>query len=94
VIRRRIILVSRALVAALGASALLAACASQPDPASYGAPGFFMALAHGFLAPFALIGGIFMDVRVYAFPNSGWWYDLGFLLGLGVWGGGATAAAQ
>jgi hypothetical protein len=48
-----------------------------------------------FLAPFALIGGLLLEVRIYAFPNSGWWYDLGFMLGLCAWpGGGATAASR
>ncbi|MFT8246627.1 hypothetical protein [Roseomonas sp. BN140053] len=57
-------------------------------------PGFFSALLHGLIAPFALVGGIFTEARVYAFPNSGWWYDFGFLLGLLPWGGiGASIAA-
>lgn len=49
-----------------------------------------MALAHGFIAPFSLVGSIFSDFRIYAFPNAGFLYDLGFLLGLSVWGGGTT----
>jgi hypothetical protein len=24
----------------------------------------------------------FLDIRMYAVPNSGWWYDAGFLLGI------------
>jgi hypothetical protein len=72
---------------------LVSACAVQPHLAqARGAPGFFFALLHGFIAPVSLIGGIFLDIRIYAFPNSGWFYDLGFLLGLSVWGGGAAAA--
>jgi hypothetical protein len=47
------------------------------------------------MAPIALVAGIFMDVRIYAFPNSGLWYDFGFLVGLGtVWGGGSTYVIQ
>ena len=72
-------------------AAALAGCASQPTPTAYDPPGFFMALLHGFTAPFALFGGIFLDVRVYAFPNSGWLYDLGFMLGLLPWGGAAAS---
>ena len=26
----------------------------------------------------------FLDIRMYAVPNSGWWYDAGFLLGIAV----------
>ncbi|MBM3572279.1 MAG: hypothetical protein FJX52_07960 [Alphaproteobacteria bacterium] len=77
------------LVLLLGAS-LLAGCATQPAPDSFDPPGFLLALAHGFVAPIALIGSLFLEVRVYAFPNSGWWYDLGFMLGVAIWGGGAA----
>ena len=63
---------------------ILGGCASQPEPSAYDPPGFFSALFHGFLSPVALIGSLFVDVRIYAFPNSGWWYDLGFMLGLWV----------
>ncbi|HEY6334934.1 MAG TPA: hypothetical protein VI113_03520 [Alphaproteobacteria bacterium] len=67
----------------------LSACAYQPPPATSGdEPGLLMGLVHGLVAPLALIAGIFTHVRVYAFPNSGWWYDLGFLIGLSAWGGG------
>lgn len=74
--------------------AILAACAHQPDPAHSSPPGFFSALFHGVTAPFTLLLGWLWDGRIYAFPNSGWFYDLGFLLGLSVWGGGGAAAAR
>ena len=68
---------------------LLAACATQPIPSAFEPPGFWIGLIHGFISPFALIGSLFMDIRVYAFPNSGWWYDL--MLGVGaVFGGGGS----
>ncbi|MFC1655281.1 hypothetical protein ACFL3C_00240 [Patescibacteria group bacterium] len=69
----------------------LSGCASQPTISDYG-PGFFVGLWHGIISPFALIGSIFMDIRIYEFPNSGFWYDLGFIIGIGCWGGGAAAA--
>ena len=69
-----------------------AACAHQPGLPRFGeVPGFFSGVWHGLIAPLALVGSIFSDVRMYAFPNSGGWYDFGFLLGIGVWGGGAAA---
>ncbi len=68
-------------------------CAHQPYPDAYNPPGFLMGAVHGLIVPFALIGEIFTDVRIYAFPNSGGWYDLGFVLGLSFWGAG-TAASQ
>jgi hypothetical protein len=69
---------------------LLAACATQPTPSAFEPPGFWLGLVHGFVSPFALIGGFFTNVRVYAFPNSGWWYDLGFMLGVGTFFGGGA----
>jgi hypothetical protein len=77
------------LVAAI---VLLVACATQPPPSALEPPGFLFGLLHGAISPFALIAGFFTDVRIYAFPNSGWWYDLGFMIGLGVVFGGSTSA--
>jgi hypothetical protein len=71
---------------------LVAACAHQPHPLPFGSPpGFFAGIWHGLVAPFALVGHLFSDIRIYAFPNSGGWYDLGYVLGLSAWGGGAAA---
>ena len=67
---------------------ILSACAHQPlAQIASDDPGFFSGLLHGFVAWFALLGHIFnAEIRVYAFPNSGGWYDLGFLLGASAWG--------
>jgi len=43
---------------------------------------------------FSLIGSIFTDVRIYAFPNSGGWYDFGFFLGAASFLGGGGASAR
>lgn len=59
-----------------------------------GGPGFFMGIVHGLVAPIALVASIFSDVRIYAFPNGGGWYDFGFLLGISAWGGGAAASRR
>jgi hypothetical protein len=81
------------LVAA--ATVLLAACATQPAPPIVDLPGFFMGLWHGAIAPLALVAGWFSDIRMYAFPNSGGWYDFGFLIGLSaIWGGGGVAVTR
>ncbi len=72
----------------LVAAAALSACASQPHapPFMYYAPldrlpavllGFF----HGFLAPLTLLLSLIGDARIYSWPNGGWPYDLGFVLG-------------
>lgn len=82
-----------ATIAVLLGLAALASCASQPVPSGVSdVPGFFQALFHGFAAPVTLVLGWLWDGRIYAFPNTGWFYDLGFMIGLGVWGGGAAAS--
>ncbi len=83
----------RATVIVLVAGVLLMACATQPSPVAFDPPGFWSGLLHGAIAPFALIAAFFADVRIYAFPNSGWWYDLGFLIGTGVVFGGHASQA-
>ena len=45
-------------------------------------PGFFMGVWHGIVAPFTLIIRFFIDIQMYAVPNSGFGYDIGFLLGI------------
>jgi hypothetical protein len=69
----------------LGAAALimLAGCATQPV-AEPDHPAFLLGLFHGFIAIAALIGSLFFHIRVYAFPNSGFWYDAGFVIGFGT----------
>ena len=77
------------LVLAAFTFAALAACAHQPPPVGLGhVPGFLAGLGHGLVAPIAFVASIFTDVRIYAFPNIGVWYDFGFLLGVSAWGGG------
>lgn len=49
----------------------------------YNPPGFFSGIWHGLLAPWSLIARLFMDdVVMYAVPNTGWFYDTGFLIGV------------
>ncbi len=72
----------------------LSACAHQPHPIAFDPPGFFSGLWHGFIILFSLIGSMFTDIRIYAFPNSGGWYDFGFFLGSCAFLGGAIASQQ
>lgn len=81
---------SLALFAGLLFAAILSACATQPAPSAPSSPGFL----HGFTILFSLIGSIFTDYRIYSFPNSGWWYDLGYLLGASAFLGGSGASAR
>ncbi len=60
----------------------IVSCAHQPEPNAYAPPGFFSGIWHGFIIIFSFIASIFSEVRIYAFPNSGFWYDFGYLIGL------------
>jgi hypothetical protein len=82
--------ISIAAIVAIGP--VLVSCASQPL-AEHGPdmPGFLFGLLHGAISPFALVASAFTDVRIYAFPNAGGWYDLGFVLRCAViFGGGGS----
>lgn len=49
--------------------------------------GFLYGLLHGFITPVSFVFSLFdKTVAIYAVNNSGWLYDLGFLLGSGGWG--------
>lgn len=49
----------------------------------YDPPGFFSGIWHGLLAPYSLIARWFInDGVMYAVPNTGWFYDAGFLIGI------------
>jgi hypothetical protein len=67
----------------LAALMIVAGCATQP-PGSAGDPAFLLGLFHGFTAIAALIGSLFFRIRIYAFPNGGFWYDAGFVTGFGA----------
>jgi hypothetical protein len=71
---------------------LIASCATQPPPSAYNPPGFFSGLLHGFLILFSIIGSLFTDYRIYAFPNSGGWYDCGYLIGVIIFCSGTGGA--
>lgn len=73
---------------------LLFGCAHQPLPATPGASGFFHGLLHGFIAPVAFFVSLFTDHRIYQFPNSGLWYDFGFMIGISGFSGGIFKASR
>lgn len=72
---------------------LLQSCATQPPPPGSDLPGFFSGFLHGFLIVFGFIGSLVTDYRIYAYPNSGFWYDFGYLLGAMMFLGGSGAGA-
>jgi hypothetical protein len=78
----------------LGIIAVAGGCATQPMADSSDPPGFFAGLFHGLTIVFSIVGSLFTDYRIYAFPNSGWWYDFGFVIGASAVVGGTAASAS
>lgn len=71
----------------------LSSCA--PEGNTYKEYGFFSGILHGIVFPFALIGKLFgSDVGLYASNNTGFFYWLGFLFGIGALGGGGAASRR
>ena len=68
------------------AAIMLSACATQPSFTGAELPGFLYGLLHGVIMPFSFIGSFWLDVRIYAFPNTGWPYDLGYIIGASLLG--------
>jgi hypothetical protein len=73
---------------------LASGCAHQPEPSALAPPGFWLGLVHGFLIVFSFFGSLFTDVRIYAFPNGGVWYDFGYVLGASMFLGGGRSASN
>ncbi|MFZ5376045.1 MAG: hypothetical protein ACOZAN_00040 [Patescibacteria group bacterium] len=85
--------------------AVIAIALSSPTAASawlqtyetlQGSYGFFSGIWHGILAPFAVIAQIFDNkIILYAANNSGFGYNLGFLIGISmIIGGGASKTCR
>ena len=88
--RRKLILWATLIVAVL----LLAGCATQSLQNIGDPPGFFKGVFHGFILLFSFIASLFTDYEIYAFPNSGGWYNFGYLIGVMLFFGGGGAGAK
>jgi hypothetical protein len=67
---------------------------SSCAPKGYSADeaGFFSGLWHGFIIIFSLLGKLFgANVGIYAEHNTGFFYWLGFIIGIGGFGGGSAS---
>ena len=60
----------------------LAGCARNYPQGMANPPGFFSGLFHGVIIPISLILSMFTEYKVYAIPNSGFYYKLGFMTGI------------
>jgi hypothetical protein len=72
------------LMVLLVVSIALAGCGfvGERPPSVSSVPGFLVGIWDGLIAPWTLLLRAFIDIRMYAVPNSGWGYDAGFLLGI------------
>ncbi len=71
----------------------LSSCA--PDGYEYHKSGFFSGILHGIIIVFSLIGKLIgMDIGIYAEHNTGFTYWLGFIIGIGAFGGGSNSARR
>jgi len=75
----------------------IATCITSCAPEGYESheSGFFAGLWHGIIIVFSLIGKLFgADIGIYAEHNTGFTYWLGFIIGIGAFGGGGSAARR
>jgi len=57
--------------------------------------GFWRGLWHGIIAPITFIISLFTrNVNFYEVHNNGNWYNLGFVLGTGILGGGGIMGSR
>ena len=87
----------------VSADQLVARVAVTPLKVSYGRnacrpnrlyPPVVLGFCRGLLAPLCLLASLAYQVRIYEWPNGGWWYDLGFVAGILAWGGAGAAARK
>lgn len=88
---KRILLI---LIVAFVAVLFFSGCATHSFVGTGNPPGFLKGLLHGFILLFSFIGSLFTDIEIYAYPNTGGWYNLGYLIGVMSFFGGGGAGAK
>ena len=73
---------------------VMMSCAEQTTEVVENPDGFLKGLLHGFIILFSFIGSLFADFEIYSFPNNGFWYDLGFIIGASAFFGGSGAGSH
>ena len=84
------------VMAAFLAILTVTGCLPGDGAATYEKPARFLSgVWHGWLCWLTLIIGVFNDnIRIYETVNSGWWYDLGYLLGVSTIGSSGFVIKQ
>ncbi len=67
----------------------LGSCATQVTPPHLAllVPGFWEGMWHGLISWLMLLTEPFDPHRIFAYPNSGGFYDLGWMIGCSFWFG-------
>ena len=81
----------------IGVLMMLSACTAAQNPATVNndAPGFLLGIWHGFIFPFSFVASLFTPtIDVYAVPNNGNLYNLGYFIGIVVLGVGAGSSKK
>lgn len=77
--KKHILLVALLVLTVLLATGCFAERAVAPEKPA----GFFMGIWHGWIAPIALIVGLFnKTTMIYEVNNTGWWYDFGYYMAI------------
>jgi hypothetical protein len=69
-------------MAPLSAHAFSFGFVQQSDYSTSEPAGFLQGIWHGLLAPYSLVVDLFTHVEMYAYNNTGWFYNLGFIIGV------------
>lgn len=76
---------------ALIAVLFLTSCAAGNTKFDMDPAGFWMGLWHGLISLVTFVISIFNDnVTIYELNNTGWPYNLGFILGISIFYGGSS----
>jgi len=79
------------LTLALLAVFFLSSCAAGDAKFDLDPAGFWMGLWHGLISLVTFIISLFNDhVTIYEINNTGWPYNLGFILGVSIFFGGSS----
>lgn len=74
----------------------LSSCTAGNEKFNIDPAGFWMGLWHGFITLVTFIISLFNDnVTIYEVNNTGWPYNLGFIIGVMIfWGGGSKGTCK
>ncbi|MCF8228927.1 MAG: hypothetical protein K9G58_06870 [Bacteroidales bacterium] len=73
---------------------LLSSCAAGNEKFDVDPAGFWYGLWHGFISLVTFIISLFNEnVSIYEVNNSGWPYNLGFILGVAIFYGGGSKSS-